>query len=71
MPWLAEKRRAKTPTFRKAAQATFEAKKPRWRDGKTARNWIQDMEKRAFPVIGEMRGDRIGREDVLRILKPV
>ena len=68
---LAEKRRAKTPTFRKAAQATFEANKPRWRDGKTARNWIQGMEKRAFPVIGEMRVDRIGREDVLRILKPV
>ena len=29
------------------------------------------MEKRAFPVIGDMRVDRIGREDVLRILKPV
>ena len=68
---LAEKRRAKTSSFRKAAQATFEANKPRWRDGKTARNWIQGMEKRAFPVIGEMRVDRIGREDVLRILKPV
>ena len=68
---LAEKRRPKTPTFRKAALATFEANRPRWRDGKTARNWLQGMEKRAFPVIGEMRVDRIGRQDVLRILKPV
>ncbi len=68
---LADKRRARTPTFRKAAQATFEANRPRWRDGKTARNWMQGMEKRAFPVIGDMRVDRIGREDVLRILKPV
>ena len=68
---LAEKRRAKTPTFRKAALATFEANRPRWRDNKTARNWLQGMEKRAFPIIGDMRVDRIGREDVLRILKPV
>ena len=68
---LADKRRAKTPTFRRAAQATFEANRPRWRDGKTARNWMQGMEKRAFPVIGEMRVDRICREDILRILKPV
>ena len=68
---LTEKRRAKTPTFREAAQATFEANRPRWRDTKTARNWMQGMEKRAFPVIGNTRVDRIRREDVLRILKPV
>ena len=29
------------------------------------------MDKRAFPVIGDMPVDRIGREDVLRILTPV
>ena len=68
---LAEKRRARIPTFRKAAEATFQANLPRWRDGKTAKNWMQGMEKRAFPVIGDMRVDRVGREDVLRILKPV
>ncbi len=68
---LAEKRRTRTPSFRNAAHATFEANRPRWRDGKTARNWMQGMEKRAFPVIGDMRVDRIGREDVLRILKPI
>ena len=68
---LSDKRRAKTPTFREAAQATFEANRPRWRDTKTARNWMQGMEKRAFPVIGKMRVDRIRREDILRILKPV
>ena len=68
---LAEKRRARIPTFRKAAEGTIEANLPRWRDGKTAKNWMQGMEKRAFPVIGDIRVDRIGREDVLRILKPV
>ncbi len=29
------------------------------------------MEKRAFPVIGHIRVDRIGREEILRILEPV
>ena len=32
---------------------------------------MQGMEKRVFPVIGNMRVDRVQREDVLRILKPV
>ena len=68
---LAEKRRTRIPTFRKAAEATFRANLPRWRDGKTAKNWMQGMEKRAFPVIGDMRVDRIGCEEVLRILKPI
>ena len=68
---LAEKRRTRIPSFRKAAEATFQANLPRWRDGKTTKNWMQGMEKRAFPVIGDMRVDRIGKEDILRILKPV
>ena len=68
---LTERKRTKTPSFREAAKATFEANRPRWRDTKTARNWMQGMEKRAFPVIGDMRVDRIRREDILRILKPV
>ena len=32
---------------------------------------MQGMEKRAFPVIGNLRVDRIRRDDVLRILKPI
>ncbi|MCY3818384.1 MAG: tyrosine-type recombinase/integrase [Gammaproteobacteria bacterium] len=68
---LTEKKRARTPTFRKAAEATFEANRPRWRDGKTARNWMQGMERRAFPVIGDMRVDQIRRQDILSILTPV
>ena len=68
---LADKRRAKVPTFREAAVQTFEANRPRWRNNKTTANWMQGMEKRVFPAIGDMPVDRIGREDVLRILTPV
>ena len=68
---LAEKHRAKVPTFRQAARATFEANRARWRNAKHAAGWLPMLEKRAFPVIGEMRIDQIRREDVLRILTPI
>ena len=65
---LAEKHKATTPTFREAAAKTFEASKGRWRNAKTTRNWIQQLELHAFPVIGDKPVNAIGREDVLRIL---
>ena len=68
---LAEKRRAALPTFRQAAELTFEATRPRWRNAKHTKNWMQGLEKYAFPVIGDLRVDRILREDVLRILTPI
>ena len=68
---LADKRRAKAPTFREAAERTFEANRARWRNNKTTSNWLQGMEKRVLPVIGDMRINAIGREDVLRILTPI
>ena len=68
---LAEKRKAKMPTFREAAIKTYQALKPRWRNDKHAKNWMQIMEKYAIPVIGSEPIDRIGREDVLRILTPL
>ena len=68
---LADKRKAKAPTFREAALAVLEANRPRWRDGKTARNWLQQMEKRTFPAIGSKPVDRVGRDDVLGILVPI
>ena len=68
---LAAKRRAKAPTFREAAERTFEANRARWRNNKTTANWLQGMAKRVLPVLGDMHVDRIGREDVLRILTPI
>ena len=68
---LAEKRRAKVPTFREAAVLTFEANRPRWRSRKTADNWIGQMERHAYPVLAQMRVDKIGREAVLRVLTPL
>ena len=68
---LALKRKANMPTFKQAAEKTFEANRARWRSEVTARNWQQGMAKHVLPVIGDLRVDRIGREDVLRILTPI
>ena len=68
---LAEKRKARIPTFKEAAEKTFEANRARWRSEKTARNWEQGMKKHVLPVLGGMRVDRIRREDVLRVLTPI
>lgn len=65
---LAEKRRRRTPTFREAAERTFEAHKPRWRNGQHTRNWMGSLEKHAFPTLGDTPVGRIGQEDVLGCL---
>ena len=67
----AAKRRARVPTFREAAERAFEANRPRWRNAKVAKNWLQQLERHAFPVLGNTGVDRIGREDVLRVLTPI
>ena len=68
---LAAKRKARTPTFKQAAERTFEANRGRWRGAKTATNWTGSMAKYAYPVFGDRHVDQIGREDVLRVLTPI
>ena len=68
---LAEKRKAKVPTFKEAAGQAFKANRARWRSEKTAKNWEQGMNKHVLPVIGALRVDRITREHVLRVLTPI
>ena len=68
---LAAKRKAKMPTFRLAAERTFEANRPRWRNAKVEKTWMQQLKRHAFPILGDRPVDRIGREDVLRVLTPI
>ena len=68
---LVAKRRARVPRFREAAQRTFEANRPRWRNAKVEKTWMQQMELHAFPILGDMPVDKIGREGVLRVLTPI
>ena len=68
---LQERRRAKVPSFRQATMATYEANKPRWRNGKHTVSWLQTLERHAYPVLADVPVDRITREDVLRALTPI
>ena len=68
---IAERQKAKVPTFREAAAATFETLRPRWRSDKVAANWMQQLERHAMRRLGPLPVDTIGREDVLRVLTPI
>ena len=65
------KRKAAIPTFREAAEQTYEANRPRWRNGKHTVSWWQTLERHAFPILGDIPVDRIRREDVLQVLTPI
>ena len=68
---LATKRKEALPTFMEAAKKTYVALRPRWRNEKVAKNWIQQLERHAFKRLGDIRVDKIGREDVLSVLTPI
>lgn len=68
---LEGRRRAKVPTFREAAERTYRASRPRRRNAKVAAVWLQSMERYAFPIIGPLPVNRVGRGDGLKILTPI
>ena len=68
---LVEKRRAKVPSFREAAKKYHELNLPRWRSEKHARQWLQALERHAFPKLGSRRVDTITRTDVLQVLEGI
>ena len=68
---LAQRRRRRAPMFREAAHAVHEANRPRWRNSHHIASWMQTLERHAFPTLGELPVDRIGREDVLAVLEPI
>ena len=68
---LAEKVKETMPTFREAAERTFEALAPRWKCEKVAYNWRHRLEKHAMPTLADMPVDEIGREHVLKVLTPI
>ena len=62
---------AKMPTFAEAAAKVHEVNLPRWKNGKHTDQWINTLRSYAFPVIGNLRLDRITRRDVLAVLTPI
>ena len=68
---LAEKHAPTMPTFREAACAVHEANKPRWRNSRHVKSWMQTLERHAIPTLGNAPLERIDRGDVLKVLTPI
>jgi integrase len=53
------------PTFRESAHKALAVIGQEWRSDKVRTNWLQQMERHAFPVFGNMAIDEITRADVV------
>ncbi|MGD9714213.1 MAG: tyrosine-type recombinase/integrase [Thermomicrobiales bacterium] len=58
------------PTFEEVASAHIEALRPGWRNAKHGAQWSSTLETHAA-LLMPMRVDKIGTEDVLRVLRPI
>ncbi len=70
---LAEKRKLqiKIPTFKEASFSVHELNKPTWKNAKHAQQWINTLEKYAFPFFGDVKMDKIQSSDVLLALSAI
>ena len=69
---LAEKRRAKVPTFEQAVEKVIALHRQTWKDGgKTAKIWESTLREYVFPHIGKKGVDEIATADVMTILTPI
>jgi integrase len=66
-----ERRAAEARTFKAAALALAEAKRPGWRNAKHADQWLATLETHAFPVIGAMPVAEVDTAAVRRVLDPI
>ena len=64
-------RAAGARSFRAAALALAEAKRPGWRNAKHADQWLASLEAHAFPAIGDMPVAEVDTAAVRRVLDPV
>jgi integrase len=70
---LAAKREARKiyPTFKVAAETVHEEHKAAWSNPKHVQQWINTLTQYAFPIIGDMKINKIETPDVLRVLSPI
>ncbi|WP_097090584.1 tyrosine-type recombinase/integrase [Novosphingobium sp. Chol11] len=69
---IAAKRAAQAVlTFEEAAKRVHELNKPTWRNEKHGKQWIDTLDKFAFPFIGSKRISTISSADILSLLTPI
>ena len=68
---VAAKGKAALPTFDEMSAKYLSINATRWKNPKTAQNFMQTLERYAIPVLRGMRIDRIERSHVLAVLDPI
>ncbi|MDX3900417.1 MAG: tyrosine-type recombinase/integrase [Sphingobium sp.] len=58
-------------TFKEAAEKVHDLNKPTWRNEKHGKQWIDTLDKFAYPIIGSKRVSTITSADVLAVLSPI
>jgi integrase len=68
---IAERGRAKIKTFKAAAEALIESKRPGWRNAKHAAQWSSTLETYAYPKFGTLDVQTVDTDAVLGVLRPI
>jgi integrase len=68
---IAERGRAKLKTFKEAAKALIESKRPGWRNAKHAAQWSSTLETYAYPKLGALDVQAMDTDAVLDVLRPI
>src|SRR4051794_4485385 len=68
---LAERSRGMALTFKAAAVALIESKRPGWRNAKHAAQWGSTLETYAYPVLGRLDVKGVDTQAVLEVLRPI
>lgn len=58
-------------TFKAAAEALVDSKKPGWRNAKHGDQWISTLKSYVYPTLGEKPVADINTDDVLKVLRPI
>ncbi|MEC3951000.1 tyrosine-type recombinase/integrase [Sphingobium sp. HWE2-09] len=70
-PLAAKKLSQAILTFKDAAEAVHALNKPTWRNEKHGDQWINTLDKFAFPLIGNKRVSTITSAEILHVLSPI
>ncbi len=70
-PLAAKKLSQAILTFKEAAEAVHALNKPTWRNEKHGDQWLNTLDKFAFPFIGNKRVSTITSADILHVLSPI
>lgn len=60
-----------TPSFKECAEQYVDIQRPTWRNAKHAAQWTSTLKTYAYPTIGGLTVDKVTRDHVMAILKPI